>query len=442
MSNFKERILKLRPPQALLIVFVLLILLGTLILKLPIATTEGITWLESLFTATSAMTVTGLVVVDTGQAFTLFGEIVILALIQVSGLGIMTFAVLIFLALGRKIGVKERLLIQEATNQNSLDGITGLMKHIFIFSLIMETISTVILTLKWGPTLGWVKGLYSAFFYSVSAFNNAGFSIWSDSLSSYVTDPIVNIVIPFLFIVGGLGFTVIFDLYNKKKLKHLSLQTKLMLVGTLIINIIAFILILTLEFNNPKTISHLSSLGKIQAAFFQSVTPRTAGFNTINIGDLNEPTQFFMLFLMFVGAGSTSTGGGIKLTTFLALILSTLSFLKSKEEIVIFKRAISDKTIRRSLAISLLSLLVIFLSTFVLTLTEESSFMEIIFEITSAFGTVGLSMGLTENLSVVGQFVIIFIMILGKLGPLTLAFSFANPHKAHIKHPKEDIMTG
>lgn len=438
----KARMINLSPPQVLLNVFLIGILLGTLLLKIPLSSTSSISWLDAFFTATSAMTVTGLAVVDTGTAFTTFGQVVIMILIQTGGLGIMSFAVLIFLALGRKIGFKQRILIQQALNQTSIGGIVILVKKLFIFSLIIEGIAVCLLSIRWIPELGWKQGIFTSIFHSISAFNNAGFSIWSNSLTNYVGDPLVNIVITSLFILGGLGFTVIVDVWRTKNIRKLSLHSKIMIFGTLFINIFAFILVFCLEYNNPHTLGNLPFFDKLWGAYFQAVSPRTAGFNSVDIGSLKESTLFFTIVLMFIGAGSASTGGGIKLTTFIAMFLSVLTFIKGKEEITIYGRTLNPSIIIRSLAISMISISVVFLGVFILEFTQQSSFLSILFEVVSAFGTVGLSMGLTGALTSIGKIVIIIIMFIGKIGPLTLAFSLAKPEKSLIKYPKEDILTG
>ncbi|MCT2535219.1 TrkH family potassium uptake protein [Aquibacillus koreensis] len=438
----RHRMVRLSPPQFLLVIFITCIIIGTVLLKLPIATTEGIGLLQALFTATSAMTVTGLAVVDTGTAFTIFGQLVILALIQVGGLGIMTFAVFIFLMVGRKIGFKERFIVSQALNQTSVGGIILLAKRLFIFSIIVEGIAFVALSFRWVPVHGIKEGLYASLFHSISSFNNAGFSIWQNGLIDYVGDPVINIVITMLFIIGGLGFTVIFDLWHKKDFHSLSVHTKLMLIGTFVINVLASIIIFILEYDNPNTIGNLSNSDKLLASYFQAVSPRTAGFNTVDIASMDESTLFFIVLLMFIGAGSASTGGGIKLTTFLALLFAVFAFIKNNQEIVIFRRAIVYSTIVRSLAITMISLGFVFLGIFILNITEDASFIEIVFETVSAFGTVGLSMGLTYELTPIGQIIIIMIMFIGKVGPLTLAFSFAHTTESKIRYPKEDLLTG
>ncbi|MPQ24386.1 TrkH family potassium uptake protein [Bacillus paralicheniformis] len=438
--KFKQ--IQLSPSQLLVLVFLFFIILGTLLLKTPAATSKPIGWIDTLFTSTSAMTVTGLAVVDTGTDYTLFGQLMILVLIQLGGLGIMSFAVLIFIMLGKKIGLKERLLIQQSLNQTSLGGIIKLIKSLFIYSFAIEMLAMMILAVKWVPEYGFARGVYYSLFHAVSAFNNAGFSIWPDSLMRYKGDPLVNLVISFLFIIGGIGFTVLSDLWHKRSFKKLSLHSKLMIYGTFIINLSAMIFIFLLEYQNQKTLGMLPPAEKLWGAYFQAVTPRTAGFNTTDIGSLHESTITLLLLLMFVGAGSASTGGGIKLTTFLVILLSVITFLKGKKHISIAKKTLKDQLIIRSLAISTISVLLILAAVFILNMTEPKPFLAILFEVVSAFGTVGLSMGITADLTPVGKIIIIFIMFLGKLGPLTLAFSLARPEQENIRYSSEDILTG
>ncbi|MDF1508846.1 TrkH family potassium uptake protein [Robertmurraya sp. DFI.2.37] len=439
----KYKNIHFNPSQLLVLVFLFFIIIGTALLKLPFATTESINLIDALFTATSAMTVTGLAVVDTGSMYTIFGQLVILALIQVGGLGIMSFAVLIYMALGKKIGFKQRMVVQQALNQTTLGGIIKLVKRLFIYSITIEIIAMLFLAIRWVPEFGWKHGLYYSFFHSISAFNNAGFSIWTDSLTGYVGDPIVNLVITFLFIIGGIGFTVLADIWDKRRFKNLHLHSKLMIIGTLVVNLIAMMIIFSLEYNNPSTLGALSSLGdKIWAAYFQAVTPRTAGFNSLDIGSLHEGTITLMLLLMFIGAGSASTGGGIKLTTFLVIVFSVITFLREKQRITVGRRSIKEKVVFRSLAILTISASFIFLAIFTLNITEPLPFLKLLFEVISAFGTVGLSMGITAELSTIGKLIIIFVMFFGKLGPLTLAFSLARPEIEKIKYPSEDVLTG
>ncbi|PEL13851.1 TrkH family potassium uptake protein [Bacillus sp. AFS017336] len=431
------------PYQLLILVFGCFVTLGTILLKLPFATTKSISWIDALFTATSASTVTGLGVVDTEKTFTLFGELVITFLIQFGGLGIMSFAILVFIMLGKKIGIKERILVQQALNQNSIGGVIKLVKNLFIISFLVEFIAMIFLSIRWVPEYGFGRGVYLSFFHAISAYNNAGFSLFSDNLIRYVGDPLINIVVSLLFIIGGIGFTVLADIWQKKSFKKLSLHSKIMLVGTLLLNFIAMFFIFTLEYNNPNTLGGLHSLSdKLWASYFQATSPRTAGFNSVDISQLDHSTIFLMIILMFVGAGSGSTGGGIKLTTFMVIILGVISFLKGRREIEIANRSISENFIFRSLAISTIALIFISIAVFILSITEKADFIKILFEVISAFGTVGLSMGFTASLSVIGKLIIVFIMFLGKIGPLTLALSLAKPVNSRIKYPNEDILTG
>lgn len=441
-ANKLQKMIRFNPSQLLVAIFAVGIAGGSALLMLPVSTHEPIRWIDALFIATSAMTVTGLATVDPGSTFTYTGQFIIAMLIQLGGLGIMSFGVLIYILLGRKIGIKERLVMQTALNQTSIGGVINLVKYLFYFSLSIEFIAMIFLSFRWIPEYGWSKGLFYSFFHAISAFNNAGFALWPDNLMRYVGDPLVNLVLSSLFIIGGIGFTVLVDVWRKRSFKKFSLHTKLMLVGTLVINVTAMFIIFAIEYSNPATLGDLSSGSKLLASYFQAVTPRTAGFNTLDMASLEDTTLFLMVILMFIGAGSASTGGGIKLTTAIIILLATITFLRGREEISIAKRSINSKYIVKALAITVASLLFVLVAVFILTLSENLTFMEILFEVVSAFGTVGLSMSVTPKLSDLGKEVIIFIMFLGKVGPLTLLFSIAKPQKQKIKYPNEDILTG
>ncbi|MCU9614603.1 TrkH family potassium uptake protein [Caldibacillus lycopersici] len=438
----KRRMFQLSPPQILASGFFVLILLGTFLLKLPFATSASISWLDAVFTATSATTVTGLAVVDTGTTFTTFGEVIIMLLMQFGGLGFMTFAVLFFLMFKKKIGLQERVLIQESLNQTALGGLVQLVKALFIFSISIEAIGFILLSIKWVPAFGWQTGMYQSLFHTIASFNNAGFSLWPDNLTSYAGDPLVNIVITGLFITGGIGFTVLVDLWNKKNFKHLSLHSKMMLVGTLGINVIATLLLFILEYSNPGTLGSLSLPDKLWGAYFQAVTTRTAGFNSIDIGAMTTPSLLLMMLLMFVGAGSSSTASGIKVTTFIVLILATYSYLRGKDETIIYNRAIKKQAILKALAITIISFMLIFVTIFLLTITENAPFLSIVFEVVSAFGTVGLTTGITADLTSIGKCIIIVMMFIGRIGPLTIAFLFTKQKSSSIRYPEEDIFIG
>lgn len=445
MQMNKSYLLKkihMSPPQVLSITFLAAILIGAILLYLPISTTAPISFLDALFTATSATTVTGLAVLSTGDDFTLFGQTVIMALMQIGGLGLMTFAVLIVMLLGKKIGLRGRILIQQSFNQYSLGGMIRLVRIILVFTFAIEALAAAFLAIRWVPEYGWGFGLFTSAFHAVSAFNNAGFSLWNDSLSAYVGDPAINIIITLLFITGGIGFTVLYDMWSAKEFRQLSLHSKIMLSGTLAVNLFAMLFLFASEYGNMETIGSLPLGDKLWASYFQAVTPRTAGFNSIDIGSMETGSIVLISLLMFIGAGSASTGSGIKLTTFLVIILVTASYLNGKKEAVIFNRAIPSHLLERSLAIVFISMTAVFLGILILSYTEKAPFEWIVFEAFSAFGTVGLSMGLTGELSVFGKIVIMVLMFVGRVGPVTLAFALARQHRESIRHPKGDIFTG
>lgn len=443
-KRWKQKIIKFSPPQVLALGFASLIVIGAILLKLPVASTTEVSWINAFFTATSAITVTGLTVFDIGTDFTLFGQIVLMFMFQIGGLGLMTFAVIILMMLGRKLGIQHRILVQEAFNQTSLGGLFRLVKTLFIYTLIIEGIAFIILSVRWVPEFGLSHGMYVSLFHTISAFNNAGFALWPDSLSRYVGDPVVNLVISGLLIIGGLGFTVLIDIWTKRRFSKLSFHSKLMIIGTILLNVIALILIFVLEYSNPATLGSLPLSDKIWGAYFQAVTPRTAGFNTLPIGEMTTPSLLLILLLMFIGAGSASTGSGIKVTTFMVVLLATVSVLRGKNETVIFKRQIKRQAILKALAIIVVSSIFIYIALFALTITENQPFITILFELMSAFGTVGISMGITADLSVAGKLIIMIMMFIGRIGPLTFAFTLSKrKHKeSKIRCPEDDVFIG
>ncbi|WP_336769775.1 TrkH family potassium uptake protein [Bacillus bombysepticus] len=448
-KNFKSRnlFLKLNPAHILVLGFLGLILIGTFLLMLPISTqgSHHLSFVDALFEATSAVCVTGLAVVDTGTTFTLFGQIVLLILIQLGGWGFMTSGILMFLILRKKIGIKKRLLLQESINSLSLQGIIKLVQRIIVITLVLELIGALVLAIRWSYEMPWTKAIYYGVFHSISAFNNAGFGLEPDNLSKWVGDPIVNAMITSLFICGGIGFIVILDIIKKRKIRDLSLHTKLVLVSTLFLNIVSFVIILYLEYNNPATLGTLPINDKMWAAYFQGVVTRTAGFNTIDIGQMTISSQVFMIALMFIGASPGSTGGGIKVTTAILLILSVVAIIRNREEIHIFKRRVPQNLVKRALAIVTTAVMFIFTIVFLLTITEKSAELsQILFETVSAFSTAGLSAGLTGDLTQVGRILITIMMFIGRLGTLTMAFALAMAKSDHskIRYAEEKILIG
>lgn len=442
MRPKKKKKFSISPPLVIAGSFLFLIFLGTLCLKLPFATTTPISWTDALFVATSATTVTGLSVFDPASTLTWFGEGVLMILIQCGGIGLMTFAVALLIVLGKRIGLQNRIYLQESFNQQSVGGIVKLVKLILTFVLTVQVIATFIMTLHWMPTFGFSQALYLSVFHVISAFNNAGFALFPDNLIGFSGDPIVNLVLSSLFILGGLGFTVIIDIHQKKSFREWSLHTKMMIVGTIIINVVASVTFFLLEFGNPASLGNMPLYEKIMTSYFQGVTPRTAGFNTVNYGTLEDPTILFTMVLMFIGAGSASTASGIKLTTFMVVILATLAFLRQRGEPELFGRSIRLETVIRSLAITTIGLLLVVMFIFLLTVTEKIPFLPLAFEVVSAFGTVGLSMGITAQLSDLGEVLLSMVMFVGRIGPLTLFFLLMKPKKVHYRYPYDQVFTG
>ncbi|GAJ39875.1 TrkH family potassium uptake protein [Saccharococcus caldoxylosilyticus] len=438
----------LDPPKVLVTGFAVIIFIGAMLLMLPVATNDGkgLSFLDALFTATSATCVTGLVVVDTGTTFTLFGQLVILALIQVGGLGFMTFATMFAFLLGKRISLQERLLLREAMNNLTLEGIVRLVKRVLIFTVIIEGIGGLVLAIRFAFDMPPLKAFYFGMFHAISNFNNAGFDLMGDfrSLTGYVEDPVVTLVVCALIILGGIGFIVINEVYEYRQTHRFSLHTKVVAVTSGLLLAFGTLLIFLFELHNPKTLGPLSPLGKFLASFYQAVTPRTAGSNTLNIPDLTQPTLFLIIFLMFVGASPGSTGGGIKTTTFATLLGAVWSQIRGKEDVVFFKKRIMYDTIYKSLTVTISGLFIVMFVTMLLTITEKGKdFLMILFEATSAFGTVGLSMGLTPELSPFGKVLIIFTMFAGRVGPLTIAYAVTLHRKPDpFRYPKGKIMIG
>ncbi|MCR3921308.1 MAG: TrkH family potassium uptake protein [Firmicutes bacterium] len=439
---------KVSPAKILVGGFALLIVIGTVLLSLPMAVHVGrLPLLDAFFTATSAVCVTGLVVVDTGTFFTRFGQTVILLLIQFGGLGIMTVATIIFILLGKKISLRERLVIQEAMNEETLQGLVHLVRTVVLMTLSIEVVGALVLSTRFIPIYGWRTGLFYSAFHAISAFCNAGFDIIGGyrSLTPFTSDPVIVFTIVILFIVGGIGFSVLVECYRRRRFARLSLHGKMVIGITLVLLLFSTILILVIEYNNPATLGQHGTLGKVMNAFFTAATPRTAGFNTVNTGQLFRPTLFFVILLMFIGASPASTGGGIKTTTFGTLILTVLAAVRGDEDVLLYKKRIPLDILRKALSITVLGLLLISMVTFALLLTESGTFtfLDYLFEATSAFGTVGLSTGVTTTLSVWGRLLIIITMFAGRVGPLTLVFALAHhKHKAPLQYVSERIMIG
>jgi len=437
----------LDPPKVLVFGFLGTIIFAAVLLYLPFFHESGkvITFEEALFTATSAITVTGLNVIDPGSTFNHWGEFLLILLIQIGGLGFMTFAIWFFALLGKKIGLKQRLLMQENLGQLYIQGIVKLALHLLWITISIEMLGAFLIALRWHQQMGWGEALFQGLFHAVSAFNNAGFSLFSTGLSADVHDPIINLVIIFLILTGGIGFVVILDLIEKKfKFKQFSLHTKITLLFNILFIGFGCLFFLVMEYHNQQSIAGFSVGDKIIASLFQIVTTRTAGFNTLEIGNLTQATLFLFIIYMFIGASSGSTGGGVKVTTFAVILITVQSILRGKKDAMIFERRIPEDIMLRAMVILVLSIVIVVGTTLLLDITERGqSFLAILFEATSAFGTVGLSTGLTPQLSEAGRWIIMMTMFIGRLGPLTIGFALARKkEKVYVRYPEEKIMIG
>lgn len=435
------------PARLFVLGFGILILIGSILLSLPVATRsgEGLPYIDALFTSTSAVAVTGLVVVDTGDTFSLFGQIVIMLLIQVGGLGFMTMATLFSLILGRKITFRERVMIQESLNHATLEGIVKMVQRVLLYTFVIEGTGAILLFLYWLPSMGWKKALLFGIFHSISSFNNAGFDIFGhfQSLTLYVSDPYINLVVMSLVILGGLGFYVLSELVHLREKRRLTLHTKVVLVTSGALIFFGALLLFLFEFTNPKTLGPLDWTGKILSSFFQSVAARTQGMNTIPIGEMRQASLLILIFLMFVGASPGSTGGGVKTTTFMALVGAVWAMIQGKRDVVFFRERLPERLVYRALSVVFISFLLVFGVSLLLSITERSDYLTVLFETTSAFGTVGLSMGLTPHLTLVGKLMIIFTMFAGRVGPLTLALALIlRRREEHIRYIEGRIMIG
>ena len=425
--------------------FAAAIFIGALLLMLPISSVRGesLPFIDALFTATSAVCVTGLVVVDTGRYFSVFGQLVVIALIQIGGIGIMTGATLIYMAIGRKIDLKQRLVMQESFSHSGTGGTLKLVNRIIKYTLLIEFIGGCLLAIRFYQDFG-LKGIYFGFWHSVSAFCNAGFDLLGGfrSLTGYVSDPIVSIVISTLIVLGGLGFSVMTDVVNTKNFKGLSFNSKIVVSMTLLLIVFGALLIYFLEKDNLSTLGALDVKGKILAALFQSITPRTAGFNTLDLTALNSSTIFLMIFLMFVGGSPSSTAGGLKTTTAAVIACSVWSMIRGKSETILFYRRFDQGTILKAYQLFMMLATGIIFATFLLNVFEGDNFLYLFFEVTSAFATVGLSCGLTPTFTDHSKMVLIISMFIGRVGPMTFAYALLHKGSRKVRYPEGKVNVG
>ncbi|MCO8080037.1 TrkH family potassium uptake protein [Acinetobacter lwoffii] len=443
-SDLKQhRTINLSPPSLLALGFLGLILIGSLLLMLPIAHHGEISWLEAIFTATSAVTITGLSVVNVGEAYTVFGQIVIMFLLQCGGLGFMTFAILAVMSLAPQLGLKQQVMAQESIGQTSLKKVSFTIKAVFLYSLFFEAIGTLILTLAWLKEYQFSDALFYAAFYSVSAFNNGGFSLFPNSLMSFSGQYLITFTISMLYIIGGIGFLVLMDVKEHKRWRKLSTNSKLILSTILGLNLSAFIVLWLLEASNPHTLGLMSIGDQAVNAWFHATVPRSSGFNSLPMEQMSDASSLITMLLMFIGGGSLSTAGGIKVGTFIIVVISVISFLRREDEIRLFNHSIPEKTTFKALAVVCITAALIMMGFMSLLILEpEQDFLDLLFEAVSAACTVGLSRGVTEELQPASLIILMLLMFAGRLGPLTLAYFIATPKKSRLKHPPSEIQIG
>ncbi|MNO73001.1 Ktr system potassium uptake protein B [compost metagenome] len=452
MMNSKKRTPHpLTPAKILSFGFGIIIILGTFLLSLGPASASGkpIPIIDAFFTATSATCVTGLAVVDTGTQFSLFGQLVILALVQIGGVGFMTLGTLIALAFNRRISLRDRLVLQEAMNYNSLEGLVSLIRRVVIYSFVIEMTGALLLTIRWAMDMPLGRALFFGIYHSISFFNNAGFDLFGSThgafsgLGMYAEDVYINIVVMILIFLGGIGFIVISDVLKYRKTRNLSLHSKIVLSMSAFLIVGGAVIIFALENGNPLSMQPLSIGERILSSFFHSVSSRSGGVSTLSIADMENSTQFLLIILMFIGAAPGSTGGGIKVTVFAVLLGAMYSMLRGREDIVFFRKRLSKGSIFRAITQTWLALFLVISTAMALSALEDREFLPLLFESTSAFATAGLSLDMTTKLSDIGKIVICVVMFLGRVGPVTLAYALApKSGKELYRYPEGKITIG
>ena len=448
MASLTRWFRRRHPAQLIVFAFALGVLAGTALLLLPFATAEegSASFTTALFTSTSALCVTGLIVVDTPTYWTQFGQVVILGLIQVGGLGIMTLASLLALLVARRLGLRTRLIAQAETAAPELRDVRRLVLGVVLLSLLFEAVAASVLTLRFWASydMGLGSAVYRGVFHAVSAFNNAGFALWSDSLVGFVTDGWVSLTVAFAIIAGSLGFPVWLELWRRGvSPRTWTLHTKLTVAVTFTLIAAGFAAVAAFEWSNAATTGGLGTDGKLLASFFQGVTPRTAGFNTLDYASVTQETLFVTDLLMFIGAGSASTGGGIKVTTFALLVLMVWSEVRGDPHVSAFGRRLPAHAQRQAFSVAFIATAAVVAGTLVLMADSVHPFREVLFEAVSAFGTVGLSTGITADWNDLGRIVLVVLMFLGRTGPYTLAVALALRERQRLyRFPEERPIIG
>ena len=450
------------PTQIILLSFLLVMIAGSILLSLPISSLDKSTrFIDHFLVSASSTCVTGLLPFSISSQYTVFGQIVVLVLIQIGGLGFLTLLNLFYLLFQKKVSLTNKIIMKEALNLNTLKDVGLYIKRVVDYTLIFEIIGTVLLSIVFVPEFGLFKGIYYSLFHSVSAFCNAGIDVLgSNSFVAYQSNVLVNLVISFLVIAGGLGFIVWIDIadsvskYKEKykvfKLKNyfnvISLHTKISVVLSILLLFVGTVMILALEFNNVSTIGNMNFLEKLLTCFFHSASIRTAGFTTIDCSLLTDATKIFMCMFMYIGGCPGSTAGGIKTVTFAIIVLYVYAFIKGHQTIKVMKRSVSEQVVRGSLTIGVVSIFILIVSLFMLLIVENRPIIDLILEVFSAITTVGISAHLTPLLSDFGKIIIIILMYIGRLGPMTLVLLFSKRNNQmkgkDILYPNEDVLIG
>ena len=447
--KMKLEALQKNPYMVFLLSFATIILAGTILLSLPFASQDGksVGFINALFTSTSAVCVTGLIVVNTATYWTLFGKIVIITLIQVGGLGVMSMTAIISFFLGKRISLKTRILIMEERGADEIQGVVRLTKHILLYTFGVELVGAIIFSFVFIKDYGLVTGIGFSLFHSISSFCNAGFDLIGNSAVNYVDNPIINFAVCGLIIIGGLGYYVFWDIYESKSFKRLTLHSKLALIISAVLIVGGAVIIYAVEHDNPGTMANLTMSGKIQASILQSVSPRTAGWNSVPIENLRMATVALMVTLMFIGGTSASTAGGIKTTTFGVMLVTIYNLIKGKRDIEVYGKSIMPTTAVRAFAISWICIILVVVVSFILSITESGTdydYLDILFETVSAFATVGLTRGITPELSDAGKVILSVVMYIGRVGPLTVALAIMKNQSyiGNYTYPEGKIIIG
>ena len=451
----KKQRIRISTTHIILLSFLIAILIGALLLSLPISSANGkpTSFLDALFTATTSVCVTGLVVTPTVSSWSVFGQVVILLLIQVGGLGVITIMSGLMIALHKKIGIGDRMLLQDAFNLNSLSGLVRFVKKVVAGTLIVEGIGALLYMTVFIPQFG-AKGIWISVFTAVSAFCNAGIDIIAEnSLCDYALNPVINIVTCALIILGGIGYIVWWDVLRVLKeartkkvrfFKALTLHSKIAITASLILIFVGAVLIFAFEYNNPKTIGNYTLLQKMEVSLFQSVTTRTAGFATVPQENLTNASAIVCLFLMFIGGSPVGTAGGIKTVTIAVIIVAAISSIRNKEDTEVFGRQLTKQAVSKATAVTFMSFIIMFTSTVLLSAVTDANALDVVYETASATATVGLTRNLTASLGNIGKLIIIITMYLGRVGPISLAVAFkrSKDNQNVVRSPIEEISVG